>query len=55
MKILPVETELLHAEGRTERRTDRRDGVNICFSKYRECAQTKTEQISSNTGVLISP
>ena len=39
MKILPVGAELFHVEGRTEEPMIRRDGVNICSSKFRERAQ----------------
>jgi len=33
MKIRPVRAELFHAERRTDRRTDRHDEVNSCFSQ----------------------
>ena len=38
MKICPVGAELFHANGRTDRETDRRDEANRCFSQFCERA-----------------
>ena len=37
MKILPVETELFHADGRTDGQ-DRHNAAKSCFSQYCEWA-----------------
>jgi hypothetical protein len=53
MKIPLVETELLHADGRTDGlidgqtdgRTDRHDEANKRFSQFCECAKQRTLQL----------
>jgi len=34
VKILPVEAELFHVEGQTDRQTDRHDGGNSLFWQF---------------------
>ena len=41
MKIRPVGTELFHADGQTDRQTDRHDETNSHFSQL--CKPTKNE------------
>jgi hypothetical protein len=36
MKILPVGAELFHADGQTDRETDRHDEANSRFAKFCE-------------------
>jgi 16S rRNA G527 N7-methylase RsmG len=51
MKIRSVGAELFHANGQSDRRTDRQDEANSRFSKFFEPALKKWNTTSNITGI----